>query len=81
VKSFQDARVGIPYFSLTGEFPPHLMPVPSQILDFQRHMSSSFLCSVSSVKVRHVSLILVDISCIDERDCLILFLFIAVRFF
>jgi hypothetical protein len=35
------------------------MPVLCQILDFQRHTSWSFLCSVSSVKVRHVSFILV----------------------
>jgi hypothetical protein len=35
------------------------MPVPSQILDFQRDMSWSFLFSMSSVKVRQVSLILV----------------------
>jgi hypothetical protein len=47
------------YVQLTGESPPHLMPVPSQILDFQRDMSWYFLWSVSSVKVRHVSLILV----------------------
>jgi hypothetical protein len=28
------------------------VPVPSQDLDFQHHMSCSFLCSVSSVKTR-----------------------------
>jgi hypothetical protein len=28
------------------------VPVPSQNLDFQRHMSWSFLCSVSTVKMR-----------------------------
>jgi hypothetical protein len=31
--------------------PCHIcVPVPSQDLDFQRHMSQSFLCSVSSVE-------------------------------
>jgi hypothetical protein len=29
-----------------------VVSVPSQDLDFQRHMSLSFLCTVSSVKMR-----------------------------
>jgi hypothetical protein len=44
-----EESVGIP---LTGLGKPHFVPVPNQDLDFQRRMSWSFLCLLSSVKMR-----------------------------
>ena len=43
-KYYQEVRVEIPLIYLTLT---HVMPVPSQDLDFQLHMSLSLLCSIS----------------------------------
>ena len=53
------------------------MPVPSQDLDFLRHMLCFFLCSASSVKMRG-DFSFVDIGGIDYHHRLN-FLFIIVR--
>jgi hypothetical protein len=48
------------------------VPVSSQDLDFQRQMSWSFLCSVSSVKLRGYcwTIETVDVCGIDDHHCL-----------
>jgi hypothetical protein len=50
-------------------YTPFVVPALSQYLDFQRHMSWSFFCSVSSDRMRCVSLC-VDIGGIDNHHCL-----------
>ena len=45
--NYQEGRVGVPLTNLT---PQHFCDCPKPELDFQRHISWSFLCSLSSVK-------------------------------
>jgi hypothetical protein len=70
---YQVGRVGI---ALTSLRPPIFVSVPSQNLDFKRHMSWSVLCSVSSVQMRGI----VDIGGIVDHHRLY-FLFIHYIFY